>query len=370
MKKIFISYSHKDSKWLEHLTTALKPLVRNLELDVWDDTKIHAGSDWRYEIENALTSAQIAILLVSQHFLASDFIYNVELSSILTNAEKKGLKIIWIPVSHSLFTETELSRFQSIGDPSKPLSSLNVNQRNKTFVDICIKLKKTLEEDDTNAIPTTNSFNGFTVNSNDETSHSIKIPSLNVNSNTHDVITKIAICDCFYDNVDFFSKNILKELALSINVFPFFEASRIETYISILEKNPNIASHVEEYFADLSKPNSLKELGYWNQIQEFDFVILPCNISDIIREEFFSLITIVKKITNKILIVKYSNKIDKPPSQVLWEKRIDDLTINSILFESSNPDSVILQIIKSNPQLISDEKLKLISHSIQKLIKY
>jgi TIR domain len=71
--KVFISYSHKDQEWLYRLQTHLKPLVRE-GLDCWDDTHIRPGDDWKQEIQNALDTAQIAVLLISANFFASDFI--------------------------------------------------------------------------------------------------------------------------------------------------------------------------------------------------------------------------------------------------------------------------------------------------------
>ena len=35
---IFVSYSHRDRKWLERLQVHLKPLVRAGNIDLWDDT--------------------------------------------------------------------------------------------------------------------------------------------------------------------------------------------------------------------------------------------------------------------------------------------------------------------------------------------
>src|SRR3954470_17624379 len=77
--KVFISYSHADRTWLERLKWHLKPLVREGRLDCWDDTRIRPGDDWKREIRTALEKAQVAVLLISARFFASDFIDKNEL---------------------------------------------------------------------------------------------------------------------------------------------------------------------------------------------------------------------------------------------------------------------------------------------------
>ncbi len=127
--KVFISYSHKDQKWLERLQVHLKPLEDEGLIDRWDDTRIGAGDDWYEEIGQALNDTIAAILLVSADFLASDFIRNDELPPLLAAAENEGVRILPVILSPSRFSKTPLGRFQSVNPPSDPLIGMEkVNQ--------------------------------------------------------------------------------------------------------------------------------------------------------------------------------------------------------------------------------------------------
>ncbi|MEH2421256.1 MAG: COR domain-containing protein [Nostoc sp.] len=139
--QVFISYSHQDQQWLTKLQKHLKPMIRNQNIVVWDDTKIQPGAEWRKEIENALAAAKVAVLLVSPDFLASDFIAENELPPLLDAAGAKGLTIIWIPLTYSSYDETGIEKYQSAYPPNQPLDSLNSAQQNQAWVDICKKIK-------------------------------------------------------------------------------------------------------------------------------------------------------------------------------------------------------------------------------------
>jgi internalin A len=139
--RVFVSYSHRDEAWLDKLQVMLKPLRLHEKLSVWDDTRIMAGSKWRGEIKKAIDSARVAVMLVSPNYLASDFIVEHELLPLLNSAETKGVTIIWIAVSHSLYKETGIVDYQSANDPSRPLDSLSPTELNQELAQICERIK-------------------------------------------------------------------------------------------------------------------------------------------------------------------------------------------------------------------------------------
>jgi hypothetical protein len=143
--KIFICYSHNDAKWLGRLKIHLKPLVREQEIDVWDDTRIVPGSIWQEDIEESIRTAKVAILLISADFLASDFIATTELPSLLQAAEAKGLNIIPVIISPTDFQHHQrLSKFQAVNDPQRPLINLKKGEQESVWVKVIDSVKRSL----------------------------------------------------------------------------------------------------------------------------------------------------------------------------------------------------------------------------------
>jgi hypothetical protein len=145
-KPVFISYSHKDKEWLEKLKTWLSELEKHDLIKIWDDTEIKAGDLWKEEINKSLSTAKAAVLLVTQNFLASDFIGNNELPPLLEAAATKGVKILWIAVSESTVRDTDIPKYQAVNDPSHPLDSLPVPEQNKAFLQIYEGIKQVIQQ--------------------------------------------------------------------------------------------------------------------------------------------------------------------------------------------------------------------------------
>lgn len=141
--KIFVSYAHTDKEWLERMSVHLKPLERSHNVELWTDQKIGVGQRWLDEIEGALDDAHVAVLLVSAHFLASDFIADGELPPLLQKAQQEGTRIMPVIVGSCDFRgHPDLGAFQSANDPEAPLQGLTPVQVDQVFV----KLKHAIEE--------------------------------------------------------------------------------------------------------------------------------------------------------------------------------------------------------------------------------
>lgn len=135
-KSVFLSYAHEDLKWAKELLSFLAPWIRNKRVDLWDDSRIRMGDDWRKVIEEAVAEAAVAVLLVTKDFLASEFIMRHELPLLLRRARNKELRLAWIAVGYAAVETTELSRFQAVNDPGRPLEALKGAQRDKVMTEV------------------------------------------------------------------------------------------------------------------------------------------------------------------------------------------------------------------------------------------
>lgn len=142
--QVFISYSRKDKRYLDELHTQLSLYVRSGYINYWDDTKIRPGAHWREELDQALNSARIAVLLVSSNFLASDFILDYELPPLLAAEKRRETKIISVILNPCAYKLSELTDIQMMNEPSQPLSSINKSQREHIWLKVAEEVKNSL----------------------------------------------------------------------------------------------------------------------------------------------------------------------------------------------------------------------------------
>jgi hypothetical protein len=146
---VFISYSHQDREHLLRLQVYLKQhkiAKESFDLPVWDDTQIAVGSDWFAKIKQAVESAVVAVLLVSENFLASDFIDQYELPWLLEAARQGKTLLIPVILSHCAFEDREdLAHIQSINSPNRPLIGLPEPDRGALWNEVARKVRLALQ---------------------------------------------------------------------------------------------------------------------------------------------------------------------------------------------------------------------------------
>jgi hypothetical protein len=95
--RVFVSYSHHDAARKDSILEYLSGLERE-EFEFWYDRDIMAGEIWNETIEEEIDRADIALVLVSQAFLNSQYCMS-EVERFLTRRRNEGLIIFPIILS-------------------------------------------------------------------------------------------------------------------------------------------------------------------------------------------------------------------------------------------------------------------------------
>jgi len=144
--EVYICYSSADQNRAEELLDHLQPAMESRHFDCWSHEKIPPGKIWRNEIETAIASAKVAVLLVSREFFATDLVMEIELPLLLEAARREDLTLLWLPESPSNYEATEIADFQPIHPPDEPLDGLGQSDRQQALVEISRKIVAVLEE--------------------------------------------------------------------------------------------------------------------------------------------------------------------------------------------------------------------------------
>lgn len=133
--KLFISYSHKDEHFKDELVIMLSGLERRGIIDAWQDRRIEPGSEWFNSIQDAMNECQIALLLVSGDFLASEFIVGNELPELFQMRKTTGLRAVPIIVRECLWqSEPVLKDLQALPRDGKPIISFSKESGDRDHV--------------------------------------------------------------------------------------------------------------------------------------------------------------------------------------------------------------------------------------------
>ena len=145
-RQVFISYTRVDREWVDRLQQMMKPLLRagGQQMALWDGSQIPPGAKWRAAIETALAEAKVALLLVSDAFLASEFVMNEEVPKLLAAAEAEGVRVLWVSLSPCLVEHTVIGEYQAVLPLDHYLDELDKPQQQRALKTIAERIREAL----------------------------------------------------------------------------------------------------------------------------------------------------------------------------------------------------------------------------------
>ena len=92
---VFVSYSREDAKEKDELVAHLN-VLRHDNVELWVDDRLAGGDEWQRTILEGIDRAVVAVLLVSEHFLNSEFICRTELPAL--NRRRQAGALTMFPI--------------------------------------------------------------------------------------------------------------------------------------------------------------------------------------------------------------------------------------------------------------------------------
>jgi hypothetical protein len=127
--QIFIGCAREDKDWLDRLLLKLKPAKRLGTIETWTDRDIKPGQRWRPAIEQARDRTAVVVFLVSDHFLASDFI------------DEEEIGLCWVRLDYCAVEDSPLPERQAVGDIRAPLKALDEAGLDKALYELARAIK-------------------------------------------------------------------------------------------------------------------------------------------------------------------------------------------------------------------------------------
>lgn len=140
--ELFYSYAHSDESLCQELQKHLAALKRAGLIRDWSDRKIEPGDEWDAGIHAALERAGIILLLVSSDFLASKYIFEVELPFALERHHSGRATVIPVLLRPVEWRDSPIARLQML--PSEARAVTLWPNRDEAFSDVAGRLRELL----------------------------------------------------------------------------------------------------------------------------------------------------------------------------------------------------------------------------------
>jgi tetratricopeptide (TPR) repeat protein len=141
--EVFCSYAETDAPLLEQLEHHLSALQRQGQIITWHKRRVIGGHDWQRELDQHLNTASLILLLISPDFLASNYLYGVELQQAILRWSKNEVHVIPILLRPCDWKGLPFEKLQVIPRNEKPLTLWS--NRDACLTEITKEIRKALE---------------------------------------------------------------------------------------------------------------------------------------------------------------------------------------------------------------------------------
>jgi len=156
--RVFISYSHSDTSWMERFRRELNGALFK-KATVWCDQDIGRGTDWENRLGLELDRADVALVLATTEYLQSKWCRR-ELEYVCSKFKERRIRhVFWVEIKPCAWKQTELAAFQRSGSagPGKSLVEVeDENERSREIVriveEICIAVEESATGQDSNLL--------------------------------------------------------------------------------------------------------------------------------------------------------------------------------------------------------------------------
>jgi hypothetical protein len=118
-------------------------LRRSEKINVWQDRKIMAGSEWDASILKELTEADIILLLISVDFNNSQYIWDKELKIAMERHEKDEARVIPIILRTCEWSEMPYAKLQALPTGAKPITSFA--NADEAYTDVAREIREVVD---------------------------------------------------------------------------------------------------------------------------------------------------------------------------------------------------------------------------------
>jgi hypothetical protein len=140
--KIFYCYAHKDKTLRNELDRHLGALKHSGQIITWHDREILPGTEWAHEIDIRLTTADLVLLLISAHFISSDYCYGLEMKQAISRHKAGQAHVIPIILRPVDWQGTPISELQVLPSGGKAVTSWR--SRDEGFWDVAKGIRATV----------------------------------------------------------------------------------------------------------------------------------------------------------------------------------------------------------------------------------